>query len=338
MEPRLTAYTEYEMVTKNAEGEAEVHKLRADRYIVDPEPQEHSFVSQAAPTVITPSTVKSSQRKDKLTIALGDAQIGYRGDEPFHDERVISLAHLAIRELQPDNVVLTGDMLDLPAMSKYDQRADWVDTTQRAIDRYHTFLAQVRADAPNANIVAVHGNHEKRMDSMVRRDAAPLLGIRRANAAKELSVLTVPYLCRYEELEVEAVTGYPNGTYWLEDNLKVIHGTVAKKGGQTANAYLRQGGESTIFGHDHRLQVAYRTLPTRLGHTTLAAASPGCLCRVDGSVPSPFYSVDDWGETVPKAMDWQNGILLIQHTDTNHDIQPVRITDEMRIYDKVYEA
>jgi predicted phosphodiesterase len=329
------------MITKNAEGEAEVHKLRADRYVVEPDAEEYSFVSQAAPTIIQPTErTISPSRHDKLTVALGDAQIGYRGDEAFHDESVIHLAHTAIRELQPDNIVLTGDMLDLPAFSSFSQRADWVDTTQRSIDRYHTFLSQLRADAPNANIVAVHGNHEKRMDSMVRRDAAPLLGIRRANAAKELSVLTIPYLCRYEELEVEAVTGYPNGTYWLEDNIKVIHGTVAKKGGQTASAYLRQStGESIVFGHDHRQQLAYRTIAQRAGHATVAAASPGCLCRVDGQVPSPFYSVDDWGETVPQAMDWQNGLLVIEHSETTHDIQPVHIqNNQMRLNSKVYES
>ena len=341
MEPRLTAYTEYEMVTKNAEGEAEVHKLRADRYVVEPEAQDLDFVSQAAPTIIQPTErTPIASHHDKLTVALGDAQIGYRGDETFHDETVIKLAHMAIRELQPDNIVLTGDMLDLPAFSTFNQRDDWMRTTQRAIDRYHTLLAQLRADAPNAHIVAVHGNHEQRMDRMIRRDAAALASIRRANAAHELSVLTVPFLCRYEELEVEAVTGYPNGTYWLEDNLKVIHGTVAKKGGQTASAYLRQStGESIVFGHDHRQQLAYRTIAQRAGHVTVAAASPGCLCRVDGEVPSPFYSVDDWGETVPQAMDWQNGLLLIEHTENNHDITPVRIQgDRMRLNGEVYTA
>lgn len=335
---RLSAFTEYQVVARNAEGDIEVHNLRADRYVVEPDSQELDFVSQAAPTIIQPTEVTPRHRRDQLTVALGDAQIGYRGEEPFHDERVINLAHTAIRELQPDNVVLTGDMLDLPAMSSFSQRDDWMHTTQRAIDRYHTMLAQIRADAPNAKIVAVHGNHEQRMDRMIRRDAAALAGIRRANAAHELSVLTVPYLCRYEELEVEAVTGYPNGTYWLEDNLRVIHGTVAKKGGQTASTYLRQStGESVIFGHDHRLQLAYRTISQRAGHITVAAASPGCLCRVDGQVPSPFYSVDDWGETVPQAMDWQNGLLVVQHNENSHDIQPVRIADEMRLGDRVYQ-
>src|SRR5206468_10414486 len=99
--------------------------------------------------IIKPSKVKKPQRKDTVTLCLGDAQIGYRGEEPFHDERAMELAQIAIKELQPDNIVFTGDMIDLPAMSRFEQRGDWQTTTQRAIDRYHAYLAQTRANAPH---------------------------------------------------------------------------------------------------------------------------------------------------------------------------------------------
>lgn len=286
------------------------------------------LISRAPVSVIKPSTRVKPTRGDTLTLIAGDSQIGYRGDEPFHDQRAMDLFQLAVREMQPDNVVFTGDMIDLPAQSRYEQRPDWQYTTQKAIDTYNTFLAQTRANAPNANIVVVHGNHELRMDTFVRRDAAALLGIRRANAEKELSVLTLQYLVRYDDLDVQSVDGYPNAAYWLEDNLKITHGTNTAKGGSNAAKYLRQEDESTIYGHTHRQEVAYRTIATRLGQRTIAAASPGCLARTDGAVPGVYYSVDNEGRTVPKAPDWQQGLIIVRHSPTSHDITPVRFTED----------
>lgn len=325
---------------RNADGEIEYTKPLPSIRIRNghAEVSEDAFIRQAAPTEIHPLEAPIIQRDDSLTVCLGDAQIGYRGDEPFHDEDAMSLSLMAIRELQPDNVVFTGDMIDLPNMSRWEQRQDWLDTTQRSIDRYHEYLAQVRAVVPNARIVVVHGNHESRMDTTVRRDAAPFFGISRANADRELPVLTLPFLVRYEELNVEMVDGYPNAAFWLEDNLKVTHGTNTKKGGFNSGKYLQEENESTIFGHTHRLEMAQRRIATRLGSRVITAASPGCLARVDGAVPGYRYSVDALGNTVNRAEDWQQGLLIIHHNPERHDIHPVQMENRaMRIYDKVYQ-
>lgn len=297
------------------------------------------FITQAKPTLIRPTKRRKPVRKDMLTLCLGDAQIGYRGTEAFHDEVALELAQLAILELQPDNIVFTGDMIDLTAQSRWTQRQDWLTSTQDSIDRYHAFLAQTRANAPNARIAVVHGNHEARMDAYVQRDAAAILGLRRANAGHELSVLTLQYLTRYEELDVESVDGYPNAAFWLEDNIKVTHGTNVKKGGSNAAKYLAEEDTTTIYGHTHRLEVAYRTIATRLGQRTIAAASPGCLARTDGSVPGHRYSVNNQNETVRMAENWQNGLLVVHHNPTTHDIHPIRMEEgRMRIYDKEYKV
>lgn len=327
----------WEVAMRGQDGEWDTTTLHSYEHLQEGVDEE-KFITQAAPTIIRASKVRQGKRSESLTILAGDAQIGFRGDEPFHDETAMDLFQQAVRDLQPDNVVFTGDMIDLPAMSRFEQRSDWQQTTQAAIDRYHSFLAQTRANAPNARIAVVHGNHEARMDRYIRNDAAGLLGIRRANAERELSVLTLQYLVRYGELEVESVDGYPNGCLWLEDNLKVHHGTHSQKGGSNAAKYLRSEDESSIYGHSHRVEVAYRTIATRLGSRTIAAASPGCLARTDGAVPGVRYSVNNTGQTVNRSEDWQQGILVVQHTPANHDITAVRMHDNgMRVYGKFYE-
>lgn len=337
-EPEKRLVSSWEMMHKDNEGEAHVTELHKYEYEPDLEDVEQHFITQAAPTIIRPTRRKTPIRRDSLTLAAGDAQIGFRGDEPFHDEHAMSMFQIAVRELQPDFVTFTGDMLDLPAQGRYEQRPDWQHKTQDAIDRYHQFLAQTRANAPNARIIAVHGNHELRQETMIRRDAAELLGLRRANADQELGVLTLQYLCRYEELEVEGIDGWPNATFWLENNLQVTHGTETRKGNGSALSYLGKMMVSTVFGHDHRLQMAHRTWPTRDGHEIFVAASPGCLARVDGAVPGRYHSTDARGQLVPRAQDWQNGGLAIEHNAKHHNITPFRIdADGMNLWGKHYD-
>ncbi len=327
----------WEAITKDNEGEAEIHTLH--KYVVDPDPfDESKLISRAAPTIIRPSRRVTPSRVDNLTLVFGDAQIGFRGEEEFHDETAMSLAQLAIRELMPDRVIFVGDMIDLPNMSRFEQRGDWANSTQRSIDRYHTFLAETRANAPNAEIVSIEGNHELRMDKFIRKDAAEILHLKRANAERELAVLTLRYLVRMDELGVQNVSGYPNAAYWLNDNLKATHGTNVQKGGSNAAKYLKDDDTGTLYGHTHRVETAYRTIPTRNGFRTIVASSPGTLAKITGQVPGFHYSVDDENNTVPKAEDWQQGMNIVETSKDHEHITPVVFHgNSVNIHGKHYE-
>lgn len=278
---------------------------------------EELLVNRSRPTKITPTRRTKPIRSNSRTIVAGDAQI------PFHDEEALDRFHRAVIEVQPDNIVILGDMVDLPSMSRFSQRSEWVGTAQDSIDKYHEFLAQTRSNAPNADISVIHGNHEQRIDNYIRNNSAEVLGLKRANASRELAVLTLRYLVRYDELNIKSVDGYPNGTLWLEDNLKVVHGANALKAGSNAAKYLRQERETTIYGHTHRQEIAYRTFPRRIGAVTIAAASPGCLSSIDGTVPGFHHTVDSQGKVIKKSEDWQQGLLIIDHNSSSHNIQPV---------------
>lgn len=278
------------------------------------------IVSRAAPTKITPTRRGKVFRSDARTLVAGDAQI------PFQDEQAFDRFQHVVSETQPDNIVFVGDMVDLPSMSRFSQRNEWVGTTQDAINQYHNFLAQTRSNAPNANISVVHGNHEQRMDNYIQKNAAEVLGLKRVG--EELAVLTLQYLTRYEDLDINSIDGYPNGTLWLEDNLKAFHGTNVAKGGSNAAKYLKEERETTLYGHTHRQEVAYRTFPRRVGAVTIAAASPGCLALIDGSVPGFRHTVDSQGNVVKRAEDWQQGALIIDHNGSNHHIQPILFQED----------
>lgn len=271
------------------------------------------LVRKATPRKVYPSRRAKPTGRDQLTVAAGDAQF------PFADARAIALFHAAIREIQPDNVVLLGDMIDLPSMSKYKQRPEWIGKTNEAIEMYSEFLAQTRANAPDAKITVVHGNHEQRLIDYTARNAMELMGLRRAG--QKLAALSIQNLAAYDDYEIEYVDGYPNDTIWITDNLKAVHGVNVKKGGFNVGKYLQEERDSIIFGHTHRVELANRTWPTRdgAGHNVVAA-SPGALCMTDGTVPGVHYSPTAEGGLALKAEDWQQGILLIDSTPTSHDV------------------
>lgn len=319
MGERIVRTSTWEGYIKNADGEIE-YTRPLNSVTTEPTVDEGDFIRQAKPTVVRPTRRKKPVRSDNVTLVGSDAQI------PFHDETSMGLFLTAIDETKPDNVLLLGDMLDFPSFSRFEQRQEWAGMVQEAFDRYHLFLAEIRARHAG-RIAVVHGNHEERLPKMLRRDAADLIGLKRANTESALGVLTIPFLARYDDLEIEAVTGYPNGTFWLEENLQAIHGTETKRRGASAQRYLGEQAVSTLFGHDHRLQVAWQTQAVKDGKKDRVAASPGALCRTDGYVPSYHYTTAESGLVVPRSEDWQNGALLVLHNEHNHDVMPLRMND-----------
>lgn len=322
MEQEKRLASTWEMMHKDADSNAVITELH--KYVYEPDIAniEELLVRNAEPTIINPSKRRHPRRADSRTLVAGDAQI------PFQDERALENFQIIVGETQPDRIVFLGDMVDLAPLSKFSQRREWVGSTQDTIDRYHKLLALTRANAPNSEIYVIDGNHEQRFDNYINKNAMEVLGLRRANMSHELAALSLRNLVRYEDLEIKSIDGYPNGVLWLEDDLKCIHGTNAGKGGINAGKYLSQERESTIYGHSHRQELAYRTFARRIGSATIAAASPGCLSLTDGTVPGFRHTISPNGELVGHSEDWQQGVLIIDHNNRHHNITPVRFTDE----------
>jgi hypothetical protein len=59
------------------------------------------------------------------------------------------------------------------------------------------------------------------------------------------------------------------------------------------------------------------------------AASPGCLARVDGSVPSTKQGLDLDGRPLNRSEDWQLGMAIVVLGEDGHfDYEQVRIDPE----------
>jgi hypothetical protein len=305
-------------------------------------------IQQASPTVIKPAVYKdkkSTKGDYKLVMFVPDPQIGYRKYEdgtldPFHDEAAIDVHFQLLSYLEAkygvDEIIHLGDFLDLPTMGKYAQEEMFAHTVQPAIDYGHQLLAKQRATCPNAKIVLIEGNHDCRMSKFITMNAMASKGIKRAMPKPDSwPVMSIPYLLRLDELKVDYIGSYPAGEYWLNKSLRAIHGTSVRSGGSTASAYVNKNPHiSTIFGHAHRQEMQYKTVHDQDGPIRSVSASPGCLCRVDGAVPSYGSGLNEQGRPVKHWEDWQQGVMLGWIRDDGHFIlQPINILDGWTVHE-----
>ena len=309
----------YQSVTKDADGEPLVHDLTAVQ--LSPKWADGPAwppVQPAPPVRVVGGRTSKTAATTPTAVILPDMQVGYyRGAdgelEATHDERALAVAIAVLRDARPSLVVLVGDNLDLPEMGKYRTTPAYRQTMQAAIDRAAGIAAEIRAAAgPDARIVWLAGNHEERLPRYILDNAAAAFGLRQGNTPDGWPVMSVPHLCRLDEVGVEYLAGYPASQVWITPTLRVIHGDRVASGGSTAHKYLGAGDPvSVIYGHIHRIETAFRTRVGHDGARTVLAASPGCLARIDGAVPSVKGGVDVDGRPLVRFEDWQQGLAVV---------------------------
>ncbi len=242
---------------------------------------------------LAPKFAPSKSDYGTRVLILPDSQNGYRRDmnpgylEPMHDRQAwdmgLQMAHL----LRPDRIILLGDMLDLSELTdKFIKAPEFYFTTQAALKELHWWLAQL-ADT-GAQIDYLEGNHEFRLRRAVINNIIAAYSLRPANQPEAPEALSVENLLGLESLGVLYHKPYPDAHIWLNDNLRVSHGEVARKGsGDTVKEMLREARNSEITAHSHRLELMAKTVYPRKGPRVYLAFNVGTLARLDiGAVPA----------------------------------------------------
>lgn len=338
-QPEKTLVSEWEMMHKNNDGEAEVTTLH--KYIYPDQPVElDQFVTQAKPTRIYSNKTHYEPHKDKLLADIPDLHMGFRntpeGLIPTHSPEVMDVWLQMMKDAQPDIILLGGDMIDIPELSKYDPDSrHFLDSIQTSIDGLYRYLSRVRADNPNARIIAMSGNHENRFNKTMIRNAMPLFGVKPACMPEEFATTSFPFFLRLKDLEIDYISGYPAESFQINDNLRAIHGDMAKK--TTPIDYINRDGQNTLFHHTHRREYGRKTYPNG---KALEAFSFGCQADTSGSVPAVHNGVDDMGRIPTRYENWDNGGGFIEFSEKNYKIESVPIehpdfkaTREGRIYE-----
>lgn len=260
-------------------------------------------------------------------LILSDMHFGFRRDvktgqlDPFHDRAALATVLSLVKHVNPDVIVIAGDILDLAEWSdKFIRSPDMYNTTQPAIVEASWFLSQIRKLSPEVNVYLLEGNHEGRLSRAINKQVPYAFGLTQPHNG--LPVLSVPNLLGLDQLGITYVGEYPNGELWLADNLRAIHGDrIRAKSGATATAVLDDAQATTLFGHVHRCELASRTVFDIGGARTISAFTPGCLCRIDGAVPA-----------AKGRNNWQQGVGVVDFNEQLVAITPVPIEQGVAMY------
>lgn len=269
--------------------------------------------------------------KWRTAVILPDPQIGYWRDlydgslTPFHDERALAIALAVCVDEEPDLVVWLGDVCDFASFGRYRQEPGFQLTVQPTIDTAHTWLAMTAATAREVRFL--EGNHDARIHTAMVDNVLAGAGIRRAKSGPhEWPAMSLPNLLRLDELGVQYVPGFPSCATYVNDGLAAIHGRF--HGARAMQQNLDRERVSVIQGHTHHLQAEARTRNTRGAPVFSFAYSPGCLCRIDGAVPSRNSGIDAFGKPRKSWEDWQQGLAVVRYDDRDrHAYEPVSILE-----------
>jgi hypothetical protein len=261
-----------------------------------------------------------------LYAILPDQQI------PHHNKPLHELVCRWLDTNQPYGMILSGDVIDLPTLSKHRHNPHMVpnrDTAfQQGIDETYAVMANYVQASPSPFRRMIPGNHEERLQNFLIERAPELVGVKRAGQEDQHSAFSIPFLIRSDELGFEWVTA-PNGAEWpdaelvLSPHLAIRHGWLAKKGsGKTAWATLDSLGYSVIVGHTHRQGQVFKTIREITGaRRTVTALEAGSL------------SEPELGYTAGNA-DWQHGFAVVRmFSDGTFDASLAKYVNDTLIWE-----
>ena len=278
--------------------------------------------------------VHAQESEYKKGLLLFDPQIGFEQNmrskrlTAFHDRKAIDIAFQFCRQFVFDWIGLGGDWNDNAMWSeKFQKKPSYYFNTQSALCENAWTCGMIRKLQPEAKIDYIEGNHDIRVENMIINHLLPAYGLRSADNINGLAVMSMPSLLGFPALNINYIGNYPESEHWINNQVVIRHGDIARQGsGATASAIAKTATYTEIFGHIHRFEWAVRT-EHRNGKTNyIQSFSPGCLCKIDGTVP---------GKSA--RPNWQQGIAIINYNDDECYIDPIMIKDGEAFYqDKKY--
>lgn len=227
---------------------------------------------------------------DSQTVVLcSDHQV------PYHDKTLHKLFCQTLADNPPDILVVLGDLIDLPSISRFADNPDQITTVEENLSATYNVLADYRANAGSAaQIFYLPGNHEERLSKYIIKNAPALWG-----------TLTLPSLLKLEKLEIQWVSNsfgdWPHAQLQLTKSLTATHGWIVRKNsGASALTTLEHLARSVIMGHTHRMGMVFRTQHGSNGKVSVhTGVEIGTMCNIVGGLG---YAIEP---------NWQNGFCTL---------------------------
>ncbi len=234
----------------------------------------------------------------KRTVVVPDLQV------PYHD--VVAVRNVAsfIKAFKPDSVVILGDEIDLPQISKWEEnKMGWFEQTldedrEEAIE----VLWSLTEYAKEAHVT--RSNHTDRLYNVIMRKIPAFLA---------LPELRYEKFMRFEELGIQYhKKPYPIAKGWI-----AIHGDeggINPHAGMTALNHARKMGYNVICGHTHRA-----------GQSAFSEASGGVLRRLHRGVDAGHLMDLKQAHYTRGTANWQQSIQVMYEDSKGVQIDMIYI-------------
>ncbi len=221
------------------------------------------------------------------------------------DNRAYDFAVKILEEIQPDRIMLGGDIFDHGAVGRYRKNPEKSVCLQTEITHGINQLAKLVDGCPTAEIQMFSGNHEKRLPHYLTD---------LAQALYSLNCFSPEKLYGLDDLGIE----YLDSTPFKLGHLYIAHGDEFNTSGiSPARKALDDLNSSVLFGHVHKFSEAGKT---QLNGRQIGGWSNGCLCTL-----TPEYTLQP---------DWQQGFTLVDFTNRGYfNVSQVRFW-----YDRKFRA
>lgn len=276
---------------KLRELEVENKALRKDREELL---SEFTDYRNARPVLSSPLKKRTAAKANSVRVSFGDLH------GMMMDRDAVAALLADVRTLDPDEIVLGGDMLECGGWLAKHQPVGFVAlcdyTYQEDIAAANWFLDELQKAAPHAAMHYLEGNHESRCERWcvdqamsAKRDAGFLLAAFGPQSMLRLKERDISY---YRRSEIYG-EGLPRG--WIRLGKMLFTHEL----GASANAARQAVGKTAAnvtFFHTHREDTATMVFP---GVGICKAFNPGCLCSIqpvwkhsDPTSWSQGYAVD----------------------------------------------
>lgn len=196
---------------------------------------------------------------------------------PYHDKKAVSSFINYCREVQPDMIIINGDLVDMYMLSRFAKGEGRNPMSE--IEEAREILATLRQDT-KADIYYVIGNHEQRLEKTILTKAPELASL----------IEDVFSIFKLDDIGVKGA-----GTVTINDNFVFKHGTLlGSKSGLSAIKEMENAYLSGATGHTHRLA---KYIARKAGRKFVWLET-GCLCSME-----PEYMLNP---------NWQQGFAMVQ--------------------------
>ena len=225
---------------------------------------------------------------------------------PFQDDKALQILYNFIKWFKPKTIFIMGDLLDAYAISRFTKDPKGKLNFKEEIESSREILKQIRVCGGKAKIYYLRGNHEMRMQKYLWNRAEELSG---------LTVLEIPSLLKFEDLNIE----YVEKGMMMYHDVMIKHGTIVRQyAGYSAKAEFEKNGCSGVSGHTHRAAI-YMHSNAGGDYKWMEC---GCLCRLD----------QEYMEGEKPNWSQGFGVGYFSNTSKRYQLDLINIIDGKAIY------